>query len=848
MKNTETSIKPTLFDFSGFRAEPEKGTFYFDYRIEFADQVPLIFTEKIILPRPVDTTKIPGELLDNLLQALHLILGTSYYKLYCPKVVKLSHPLSFGQAQFWNHVYKTGMGEFWYQNKLDPSSSPEFPFDRNLTKKSYSLPHSGKSLVAVGGGKDSIVAVELLKEAAVPVTGFVVETMKGAEIIDSVAGEMGIDLLKVRRLLDKKIFESYPESYNGHIPISTVFAFLGLLAAVLYGYDEIVVANEYSSNFGNIDYEGIAVNHQWSKSAEAERLIQNYARDFITPSAAYYSILRPFYEIRIVKMFTKYQQYFGIFTSCNQSYLVNKERSASLWCGECPKCAFIFLLLSAFFGPEKLIKIFGKNLFEDESLLPTFQDLLGFGQLKPFDCVGTFDEARAALHLAREQFSGSLVVKTFLPKIEEPEKLIDEVFRAYAAPTVPSANRFYGAKKVAILGYGREGKVTEAYLSQEYPELEVGILDQSISETYLLDQKNYDLAIKTPGMPARLATIPYTTATNMTFAKIRQNGNMIVGVTGSKGKSTTTSLVHAILKEAGKDAILLGNIGIPMLSAMMEPIPKDRIFVLELSSYMLNDLDMSPNVAVVTNLFPEHMDWHGSEEAYYAAKKNIINYQNNGDYFIYNPNNERSVGWAAEARARALPFADSIPFADEKIPLLGAHNRENIKAAIAAARVFGVSDNDISAAIEKFEPLRHRLQPVGTFGNITFYDDAISTTPESTIAALNSIPNVKTIFLGGQDRGYDFSELDKKIRELGITNIVLFPVSGQRILTSREGLNILETENMKEAVAFAYESTPKGAVCLLSCASPSYSVWKDFEAKGDEFQKWVKEIGTSERG
>ncbi|HOX41048.1 MAG TPA: UDP-N-acetylmuramoyl-L-alanine--D-glutamate ligase [bacterium] len=830
------------FNFCSYKFQPEEKRIVFDYRIEFENRDSLSFTETIILPSVPNLEGKSEELIDNLLQSVHLILGTSYYKLYCPKIVTVSKPLSRDQADFWNQIYKTGMGEFYYQNNLDPADSPQFPYDEKLVKKSFTLPKSGKSLVGVGGGKDSIVAVELLKSEKIPVTGFVVETQKGAAIIDDVAREMGIELLKIKRFLDPKIFQPQPESYNGHVPISSVFAFLGLLSAVLYGYDYIVVANEYSSNFGNLEYKGITVNHQWSKSAEAERLIQDYTRQFITPGTVYYSLLRPFYEIRIVEIFSHYNKYFSYFSSCNQSFLVNKERPDSLWCGKCPKCAFIFLLLSAFLPKDELITIFGKNLFEDEGLLPTFGDLLGYGKVKPFDCVGTFDEAQAALYLAREKFAGSKVMETYLPRIEDPKKKVEIVFQAYTAPTVPSKFRFVGIKNIAVLGYGREGKVTEAYLQKEYPELKIGILDQSIDPNYLLDQKKYDLAVKTPGMPPHLVTIPYTTATNVTFAKIKESGNKIIGVSGSKGKSTTTSLVYEILKQAGKDVVLLGNIGIPMLSAMMEPIPKDRIFVLELSSYMLNDLDMSPNVAVVTNLFPEHMDWHGSEEAYYAAKRNIINFQDSDDYFVYNQNNGRSGEWAENARANIIPFADSIPLADNEIPLLGQHNRENIKAAIATAKIFNISDSDIAAAISKFKPLDHRLQPVGTFKGITFYDDAISTTPESTIAALKSVPNVQTIFLGGQDRGYDFGELEKVVKGLGIKNIVLFPDSGKRIFSDTAGLNLLETESMEDAVTFAYQNTPKGAVCLLSCASPSYSVWKDFEAKGNAFQEAVRKL------
>jgi UDP-N-acetylmuramoyl-L-alanine---L-glutamate ligase len=229
------------------------------------------------------------------------------------------------------------------------------------------------------------------------------------------------------------------------------------------------------------------------------------------------------------------------------------------------------------------------------------------------------------------------------------------------------------------------------------------------------------------------------------------------------------------------------------------------------------------------NLFPEHLNYHGSVAAYYKAKKNIFRFQKKGD-LAFRP-----------------PFSDvQIPLADSEIPLLGEHNRQNIRAAISVCKALGVSDSTISQALKNFHPLPHRLELVGIFSEISFCDDAISTTPESTIAAIKALKNVETIFLGGEDRGYDFRDLEKTLREHHIQNIVLFPDTGNRILRSREGFRILETQKMEEAVAFAFAHTQKGKICLLSTASPSYSLWKNFEEKGDHFQRCVKEVGEKE--
>jgi UDP-N-acetylmuramoylalanine--D-glutamate ligase len=477
-------------------------------------------------------------------------------------------------------------------------------------------------------------------------------------------------------------------------------------------------------------------------------------------------------------------------------------------------------MLAPFLNKSEILGIFGKNLFAENSLLQLFQDLLGFGKLKPFDCVGTFEESQAALFLASKKYKNDIVIKTLLPKIRNSQKLVKEVFRTTPAMTLPTPFRLLGIENVCILGYGKEGKITEEYLKKYYPELKVGILDKTLNKDYLEKQCDFDLAIKTPGLPKNRVKIPYVTATNLFFS---QTKNFTIGITGSKGKSTTSSLIYEILKADGRKVSLIGNIGKPMLEKALKKADPDEIFVVELSSYMLEDIEYSPNVALLLNLFPEHMDYHGGVENYYEAKRNIFKFQKPGDI------------------ALKPPFTETIPLRKSEIPLLGAHNLKNIQAAVRVARHLKISDAVISKAIRNFKPLPHRLEFVGNFGGIKFYDDAISTTPESTIMAIKSLKDIGTIFLGGEDRGYDFRELEKVLKSFHIQNIVLFPESGNRILKSSSGFNVLKTRSMKEAVKFAFQNTPKGQICLLSTASPSYSIWKNFEEKGDLFQCAVKE-------
>lgn len=819
--------KAKAFKFLGYKVYPQKGKIVFKYCVEFHNYKPLYFSETIILPKK--TKNLKQKDIHKFLQPLSLILGISYFKLYCPSKIETSFKLSYKQAEFWNIVYRKGLGEFLYRNKLDPKKLAKFPYAKSEVGP-IRVQTGNSILLGIGGGKDSIVAMELMKNLKVSL--FSVETQRSDLISARIIKESRRPSLKIRRILDSKIFKKHEGSYNGHIPISAIYAFFGILSAALYGHKYIVVGNEYSSNFGNIKYKGETINHQWSKSAEFESLFQEYTREFITPDIIYFSLLRQFYEIRIAQMFSKHKKYFSLFTSCNRSFsLVHrstaegifKEKSKNLWCGKCPKCAFVFLILTPFIKRNKLVKIFGQDLLNEKSLIPLYKDLLGFGKMKPFDCVGTFEESRAAVYSVSKKTKKDLIIKTFLQQINNPEKIVEKVFKTSSAPTLPTLFKFFGLKKVGILGYGREGKVTEKYLKKKYPNFIIEILDQAHDKNYLKKQTNYDLLIKTSGIPKEKIKIPYTTATNIFFS---ENKNFTIGITGSKGKSTTASLIYEILKNAKKKVRLLGNIGNPMLETLMGSVEPDEIFIIELSSYMLDDIEYSPNIAVLLNLFPEHMTYHGSAQNYYNAKRNIFKFQNKGDI------------------ALRPPFSVKLPFKESEIKLLGEHNIVNIKVAVKVTRILGVSDQNIRKTVSAFKGLPHRLEYVGEFKGIKFYDDAISTAPESAIEAIKALPETDTIFLGGEDRGYDFRELEKTIRRSDIENIVLFPETGRRILKSKKGFKILETNSMKEAVDFAFRNTRRGKICLLSTASPSYSLWKNFEEKGDLFQKFVKQYGA----
>ena len=289
---------------------------------------------------------------------------------------------------------------------------------------------------------------------------------------------------------------------------------------------------------------------------------------------------------------------------------------------------------------------------------------------------------------------------------------------------------------------------------------------------------------------------------------------------------------------------MVGNIGQPALESLLMKIGKADIFVCELSSYQLDDIQYSPNIAVILDLYPEHMDYHRTINNYYLAKKNIIKYAKKDSFFVYNPDFKLLKSWAGQTICHPVPFEKNIHLT--KNPLIGEHNLDNLRGAFTVCHLLNISDRTINQAVGQFKPLPHRLQLVGSYSGITFYDDAISTTPQSTIFAIKSLKKIGVIFLGGQDRGYDFSSLINTIIDYKIPNLVLFPDSGNKIYRQlsklKDKFNILRTNKMKEAVKFAYQVCQKGTVCLLSTASPSYSLWKNFEEKGDQFQFYAKKF------
>ncbi len=420
-----------IFDSCNF--SPETGKIFLNYSLDGE----IRFTETLTLPHPPPTFDPSSPSFHAALRALHLCGGVSYYKTCLPKQIEVrTEGLTREQADFWNAVYENGLGEFFYRNDIDFRGLLQFPSVDSpppTIESTIVKPKSGRVLIPLGGGKDSIVTAELLRKSGHDVT---LLRMGAHPMIDAEVKALGLPVLTVERHLSPILFRLNAEgALNGHVPVSAYLSFLAVVIAEVYGFDTVVMSNERSANEGNVEYLGKKINHQWSKSLEAERMMQEYIRVGIDPLLQYFSLLRPLSEVAIAKIFAEFPQYFGCVTSCNANWkILSKPQSDARprWCGHCPKCAFVFACLAAFLPKNAILEMFGADLFSSSDLLPLFRELLGVENFKPFECVGTADETKAAFLLIhdRGEFTDTPAMKMFLsdilPAIKNPKKLIED--------------------------------------------------------------------------------------------------------------------------------------------------------------------------------------------------------------------------------------------------------------------------------------------------------------------------------------------------------------------------------------------------------------------------------------
>lgn len=430
-------------------------------------------------------------------------------------------------------------------------------------------------------------------------------------------------------------------------------------------------------------------------------------------------------------------------------------------------------------------------------------------------------------------------------------------------------------KHILILGYGREGKSTLHRVLQTGGFASVTVADQAnvVTEdprvqilsgvSYMDTLEHYDLVFKSPGIvlpkDPSLYTCTFTSQMEVFFLAYRDR---IIGITGTKGKSTVTTLLYHILKENKRDVVLAGNIGIPAFD-ILEEIGSDTRIVCELSCHQLEYLNLSPHLAVLLNLHEEHLDHYGTMERYIRAKQQIYLHQKPEDKLIC----ELSVfPRKGTCRSHIYTVSDRFSTADvvlsgtkirfeqgdyriplQDIHLLGHHNHIDIAFCYAICHILGVSDAEFDQKLKTYQPLPHRLSLIGVKKGVRYYDDSISTICDTTIQALKSVPNVGTILIGGMDRGIEYDELIEFLSKNPVPHIILMADTGKRIyheiLTKYPNFSrphrLILVDTLKEAVRLSEEITAPGTACVLSPAAASYGFFKNFEERGDVFAKLV---------
>lgn len=408
-------------------------------------------------------------------------------------------------------------------------------------------------------------------------------------------------------------------------------------------------------------------------------------------------------------------------------------------------------------------------------------------------------------------------------------------------------NRLRG-KRILILGFGREGRSTLAFLQKHLPDAVVAVADKNAMEGvthagdhYLDAIYDYDIVIKTPGISLKDFDVKGVEITSQTDLFLSQFHSQTIGISGTKGKSTTTSLIYHLLKESGRDAILTGNIGIPCFN-IMEQIHEDSIVVYELSAHQLEYVHNGPKVGVLLNVFEEHLDHFGTFERYKNAKFNLLRFMGADDYAVVH---DSLMMETLGLGVNNVVFSNmEFDIDEEALPVLGPHNLLNVKAALCACAAYGIDVREVIPYLYTFKPLEHRLEPVGTFGGVTFVNDSISTIPQAAIAACQTLGRVDFLLLGGFDRDIDYTPLVDFMAAHPVPYLLFTGKAGERMMAMMEARGVASElvpyHSMEEAFEYLKSHAKTGDVCLLSPAASSYDQYKNFEERGAKFKLLVR--------
>ena len=433
-------------------------------------------------------------------------------------------------------------------------------------------------------------------------------------------------------------------------------------------------------------------------------------------------------------------------------------------------------------------------------------------------------------------------------------------------------------KNIAILGFGKEGRSTYNFIRRHSSQF-ITILDKNDvlgSNPFLNDDKNlsvvtgdnyldnlasYDLVIKAPGIALLDMDLNGVNITSQLELILEVDRKNIIGITGTKGKSTTTSLMYSVLHDQNSNCFLLGNIGNPIFD-YIEEFDSDSILVIEMSSHQLEYVKYSPHIGVVLNLYQDHLDHTGTLEKYHNDKMHMFKYQDSSDIGIYDGQNEYLIHLVSKNNYRSKLYKfmvdneSDIYVMDNKIyydgsiiydgnckrNLIGNHNLKNIMVVLFISKLLNLDIDRAIGIINSFNPLEHRLEFVGKYNGISYFNDTIATIPEATINGINGLGNVDTLIFGGMDRNIDYGGFIDFLKHSNVSNLIGLPDTGHKICKELNdcGKKVFIVKTIDEAVDIADKYTKSGCSCLLSPAASSYNEFKNFEEKGNYFKNVVK--------
>ena len=404
-----------LFRYTGVEFEESTAVARFHFELRGPDVLER-FTETVAFAAP--TVPLDRPRLDAVLVVLGAVLGLSYYKLAAPGRVELDvDGLSPAAREYLRLLIREGLAEFAYRNDLAG------PLEPQITGRNDSVPRlapvfpAGAPLVPIGGGKDSVVSVETLADAGLSPFQFAVNPNS---VIDQVVAVSGHPFAGARRTLDPRLLELNADGgLNGHVPVTAMNSLIAVAQSLMLGLGPVVMSNESSASDPTLIWNGDPVNHQWSKSLDAEIALADMLREQAGLEEAYFSLLRPFSELRIARAFAQTSRYDHAIVSCNRAF--RRNAASPSWCGECDKCRFVFLALAPHMPRERVIGIVGHDMFADESQLPGYRALMGLGDHKPFECVGEEAESTVAMSLVARMpsWAQSTVVSALLREVPE---------------------------------------------------------------------------------------------------------------------------------------------------------------------------------------------------------------------------------------------------------------------------------------------------------------------------------------------------------------------------------------------------------------------------------------------